>query len=78
MSVDHRRAVTRTLIYGTISVVLYLMLYLFNDEILARSREGRWNFFIPLLIALLFSAVHGNFTGQFWDMFAPWISHSSI
>lgn len=69
MSVEHKRAVQRTLIYGTISVVLYTLLYFFEGQILALSKEGRWNFFIPMAIAFVFSIVHGNFTGQFWDVF---------
>lgn len=59
----------RTLIYGVLSAVLYFSLYQFNETILAYSKEGRWNFFIPILIAFVFSIVHGNFTGQFWDLF---------
>ncbi len=69
MPADRQRVLTRTLIYGAISAILYLMLYLYNEEILARSRQGEWNFLLPLLIALLFSTVHGNFTGQFWELF---------
>ena len=69
MSVERKRAVTRTLIYGVISIVLYTLLYLYNGDILALSKEGRWNFIIPMVIAFVFSLVHGNFTGQFWDMF---------
>ncbi|KHF24946.1 hypothetical protein [Solemya velum gill symbiont] len=69
MSVEHRRAVKRTLIYGTISIILYALLYHFEMDILELSQEGKWNFYIPMLIAFSFSIVHGNFTGQFWDMF---------
>lgn len=61
--------IVRSLIYGVLSVILYFLLYRFNETILEYSREGRWNFFIPILIAFVFSIVHGNFTGQFWDLF---------
>ena len=69
MSVEHKRAVQRTLIYGVISVTLYTLLYLYEEPILELSKEGGWNFYIPMVIAFVFSIVHGNFTGQFWDMF---------
>ena len=69
MSVEHKRAVQRTLIYGVISVTLYTLLYLYEEPILEHSKEGGWNFYIPMVIAFVFSIVHGNFTGQFWDMF---------
>jgi hypothetical protein len=69
MSVEHKRALRRTLIYGSISVALYTLLYLYNEDILALSREGRWNFIVPMVIAFVFSIVHGNFTGHFWDVF---------
>ena len=59
----------RTLFYGSVSVFLYFMLYYFNQSILEFSRQGQWYFFIPITIAFIFSIVHGNFTGQFWDLF---------
>lgn len=61
--------VVRTFVYGILSIILYTLLYLFNKEILEFSRQGRWHFFLPISIAFVFSIVHGNFTGQFWDMF---------
>lgn len=69
MSVEGKRALRQTLIYGAISVTLYVLLYLFEERILELSKVGRWNFVVPMVIAFIFSIVHGNFTGQFWDMF---------
>ena len=60
---------TRTLIYGVSSLALYFLLYRYNATILDYSRHGHWFFFVPILIAFMFSLVHGNFTGQFWDLF---------
>jgi len=59
----------RTLIYGILSVALYFLLYRYNETILEYSKQGHWYFFIPISIAFVFSIVHGNFTGQFWDLF---------
>ena len=69
MQAERNRGLKRTLSYGAVSVALYYLLYLFNSDILALSKEGRWNFVVPMIIAFVFSIVHGNFTGQFWDLF---------
>lgn len=59
---------TRMLIYGTLSLALYFLLYFFEDEILAFTSKGRWFFISPVIIAFIFSFAHGNFTSYFWDM----------
>jgi hypothetical protein len=69
MSIERKSALRRTLFYGSVSALLYFLLYTYNAKILELSKEGGWNFFIPLVIAFVFSIVHGNFTGQFWDLF---------
>lgn len=66
---DRRSIVKKTLFYGVISVTLYSLLYLYSDTILEYSRQGRWFFIGPITIAFVFSIIHGNFTGQFWDLF---------
>jgi len=48
--------------------VLYLVLYLMADRMVAWSAQGRWMFVLPVGIAFLFSMVHGAFTGHFWDV----------
>jgi uncharacterized membrane protein HdeD (DUF308 family) len=68
MPQDNKRALYQALIFGTISIALYVALYLFADQILELSKQGRWYFIVPIAIAFLFSAVHGTFTGQFWDL----------
>ena len=69
MSLERNRALKNTLVYGAISVTLYILLYLFNAEVLEHSKAGGWGFIVPITIAFVFSVVHGNFTGQFWDLF---------
>lgn len=59
----------RTVSYGAVSLLLYFLLYHFHDEVLDYSRQGQWFFIVPISIAFVFSVVHGNFTGQFWDLF---------
>lgn len=69
MSQPSQRVLVQTLVYGAISLALYVCLYLFADSILEMSKQGRWYFILPIAIAFVFSLVHGNFTGQFWDLF---------
>ncbi|QFY89254.1 hypothetical protein D5125_07035 [Magnetovirga frankeli] len=69
MSVERNRTLKKTLIYALLSGGLYYLMYHFEDSILELSRQGRWNFILPLTIAFVFSIVHGNFTGQFWELF---------
>lgn len=68
MPVESRRLLRRTLLLGSLSAGLYFILYLLAEPILDGSRQGGWNFFIPVAIAFLFSLVHGAFTGHFWDL----------
>ncbi len=69
MPQEHRRALKRTLVFGVVSVALYLLLYLGADLILEYSKQGGWFFIVPVSIAFLFSIMHGNFTSHFWDVF---------
>ncbi len=66
-----KRAFAIVLALGLSSAGLYLLLFLFSDTLVALSaetRKGKWFYaLVPLLIALVFSFVHGAFTGRFWD-----------
>ncbi len=62
------RQLGKTLLYGLISLALYLSLYVFAAKILALTSLGGWYFLVPVAIALLFSLVHGTFTAHFWDL----------
>ncbi|NIO10492.1 MAG: hypothetical protein GTO40_21780 [Deltaproteobacteria bacterium] len=61
----------KTILLGTASALLYFLLFYFEDWILGRSRgftlDG-WFFLLPIFIAFVFSAVHGVFTGKFWEL----------
>jgi hypothetical protein len=65
-------------VYGLGSVALYIFLYMFSAELrelaeftnragLANGEGSKVYFLVPLVIALIFSMVHGAFTGYFWD-----------
>lgn len=66
------RALVLTLLLGAASAVLYLLLFLYSDRLteLARlTREGdKLYALVPLVVAMVFSLVHGAFTGHFWDL----------
>jgi hypothetical protein len=59
---------TRAALFGIVSLVLYFLLYFFEDSILAFTSRGGWYFIAPVVIAFVFSYVHGNFTAFFWDV----------
>ncbi len=52
--------------WGAASILMYLLLFVYEQEILHWSSQGRWFFIFPVLIAFAFSLVHGHFTGAFW------------
>jgi hypothetical protein len=57
--------------FGVASVALYALLFVYADEtveLARRTREGEKVWFLaPIVIAFVFSYVHGAFTGHFWD-----------
>lgn len=58
------------LLLGVVSALLYALLFIYSDlivELAIRVREGEKAYFLlPIVIAFLFSFVHGAFTGRFW------------
>ncbi len=57
----------KTLGWGTLSVALYYLLFQNERFILDLSIEPVWSVVMPIAVAFVFSIVHGNFTGYFWD-----------
>jgi len=57
---------------GVLSATLYFLLYQYNDDIrhLAEITNAgdKEYFYVPIIIAVVFSFVHGAFTGHFWDV----------
>jgi hypothetical protein len=57
---------------GTLSLLLYLLLFQFADRLTAMAaatRQGAKLYaLVPIAIAMVFSFVHGAFTGHFWDL----------
>ena len=54
---------------GIVSGALYLLLYVYEREIMAAfTRTDGWFPALPVLAALVFSFAHGAFTGYFWEV----------
>jgi hypothetical protein len=52
---------------GIVSSSLYLLLYLYEREVMAAfTRTDGWYPALPVITALVFSFAHGAFTGYFW------------
>ena len=67
MATARSQETTKVLVFGATSLVLYALLYIFEEELLHHSSKGDWFFIIPVAIAFLFSFIHGSFTHHFWD-----------
>ncbi|MBF0424412.1 MAG: hypothetical protein HQL66_01135 [Magnetococcales bacterium] len=69
--VSHRTLIS-TLVFGAASVALYLALFVFSNDLTEMAslvRQGHKGYVaVPILIALVFSFIHGAFTSHFWDM----------
>ena len=54
---------------GIVSAALYLLLYLYEREILAAfMRTDGWYPALPVVAAFVFSFAHGVFTACFWEV----------
>ena len=58
----------RLLLYGGVSLSLYALIYLYEQEIMHWSTKGGWYFIIPVMLAFLFSFLHGGLTRYFWEV----------
>ena len=66
-----KSSLPKALIFGVISAALYTLMFVYSDRLvelahLTRQCEHIW-FLVPIIIAFIFSYVHGTFTGAFWD-----------
>ena len=54
---------------GIASGALYLLLYLYEREVLtAFTRTDGWFPVLPVIAAFVFSFAHGAFTAYFWEV----------
>lgn len=66
------RVLVSTVGYGVLSTVLYVLLFMYSEQLNAlaeATRNGDKIYaLVPLVIAIVFSLVHGAFTGYFWEL----------
>jgi len=60
--------IAKTAALGLASLGLYSALFVFERPILAFTSEGGASMAAVIAIAFAFSAVHGAFTGRFWEI----------
>mgnify|MGYP001611235004 FL=1 len=66
--VNKRGLYFKLFVTGAISGSLYLLLYLYEKEIMdSFTRTDGLYPALPVIAALVFSFAHGAFTGYFWD-----------
>lgn len=63
-----KRPVGKMIVTGLISIGMYLYLLKNQDMISSTFTRGGTYAFLPILTALIFSFVHGAFTGNFWSV----------
>lgn len=59
--------IIKTVVYGLLSGLLYILLYEYSEVIMEYSMRKRYYVIIPVLIAFVFSFIHGSFTSYFWE-----------
>lgn len=67
MASTRSQEVAKAVAYGVGSGILYLLLFLYAADVMTYSAQGGWYFIVPVVIAFVFSYIHGNFTSYFWD-----------
>lgn len=69
---ERKKTAVATAVFGVGSLALYLLLFAYSNELVTLATETRqgqkWLFIVPIVIAFVFSWVHGSFTGHFWEL----------
>ncbi len=65
---NDKKQVLQLVLTGAGSMLLYLLLFLFEEEIMrATTRTDGLAWLLPVAVAFVFSLVHGAFTSYFWE-----------
>lgn len=71
MQSTSKRPLLPTLFYGCASIVLYVLLFIYSEQLVNWAYQTKTGnkllFIIPVAIAFVFSYFHGAFTGYFWE-----------
>lgn len=63
-----KRPFKKFFVFGVLSIVLYFLLITNQEIVKELCSKGRWYAFFPIIVAFIFSFVHGNFTDAFWSV----------
>ena len=63
-----KKPVTKMLVTGLLSIALYAVLFSNQDFVSNTFTRGGLYALLPIGTALIFSFVHGAFTGHFWTV----------
>ena len=63
-----KKPVGKMLVMGLISIALYTYLLTNQDVVNSTFSRGGWYALLPIIVAFVFSFVHGSFTGDFWTV----------
>jgi len=67
-SIARKKPIGKLIISGLFSIALFTALFTNQDLVSSAFTRGGWYAFLPIGTALLFSLVHGSFTGHFWTV----------
>lgn len=66
---DKSKPYLRLIVSGIVSGTLYLLLYLYEREIMVVfTRTDGWFPALPVIAAFMFSFAHGAFAAYFWEV----------
>ena len=66
---DKSKPYLQLIVSGIVSGTLYLLLYLYEREIMAAfTRTDGWFPALPVIAAFMFSFAHGAFAAYFWEV----------
>jgi F0F1-type ATP synthase assembly protein I len=63
-----KKPVGKMIVMGLLSIALYALLLVKQDEVNSIFVKGGWYAFLPIITAFVFSFIHGSFTGDFWTV----------
>lgn len=63
-----KKPVGKMALFGIVSISIYTALLLNQDLISANFTKGGIYAFLPIIMALVISYIHGTFTGNFWTV----------
>jgi hypothetical protein len=68
MASGKKKPVGKMMFMGIVSVVLYSILLTKQDVVTSYFGKGGLYAILPIATALIFSIIHGSFTGNFWTV----------